>query len=545
MPRRNYSHNSHNHQNSNNYQKHEAKKSSSEGSSSLIANKLPREIPGYYYDEERDKYFKISPNSNFGQEAMVNSLKSISTIQGTSSQNHDITDFQIHKYRNTIYLGNLGGTVGQIKFQCSSESCHELSRTYIAMLTSEITSINLFDKNFLIYTSLGNDLSPGVLHVGGIIPLSDDDESIIELTPNVIYNSKSTIWTSTYSELDKSIALGTSKKVVVLQGLDMPIYRLSQFKTGSDVFSVDFDKNRPSILYAGCRDGQLRIFDIRSSYRKNTLYGEGPVIKQSSPICHLKQIGSWYIITDGMDGSLSLWDIRKDQNGNNSNTRSPSRSPVMEFKGNVNSNNIRMGFAVNSNETIVSVAGQDKRVRFYSLSTGNAIRSPIGPFEDKVNAIRFCDYYQNIYLSGFADSDEDGVNDKSGERGEGLWIAVNNKLHWWKTMKYKKFVYPVEFDNDGCDCTGRKCDALPTFSLHEPSNYSSGLISEEEEDDDIDNNKEEAFKSPLSFRQRILPGHLLSLYPFYNNRHIIAKSAMYLERCQQIIPYTSNFNYLI
>ncbi|CAJ0825818.1 7245_t:CDS:2 [Entrophospora sp. SA101] len=521
MPRRNYSHNSHNHQNSNNYQKHEAKKSSSEGSSSLIANKLPREIPGYYYDEERDKYFKISPNSNFGQEAMVNSLKSISTIQGTSSQNHDITDFQIHKYRNTIYLGNLGGTVGQIKFQCSSESCHELSRTYIAMLTSEITSINLFDKNFLIYTSLGNDLSPGVLHVGGIIPLSDDDESIIELTPNVIYNSKSTIWTSTYSELDKSIALGTSKKVVVLQGLDMPIYRLSQFKTGSDVFSVDFDKNRPSILYAGCRDGQLRIFDIRSSYRKNTLYGEGPVIKQSSPICHLKQIGSWYIITDGMDGSLSLWDIRKDQNGNNSNTRSPSRSPVMEFKGNVNSNNIRMGFAVNSNETIVSVAGQDKRVRFYSLSTGNAIRSPIGPFEDKVNAIRFCDYYQNIYLSGFADSDEDGVNDKSGERGEGLWIAVNNKLHWWSRQ------------------------ALPTFSLHEPSNYSSGLISEEEEDDDIDNNKEEAFKSPLSFRQRILPGHLLSLYPFYNNRHIIAKSAMYLERCQQIIPYTSNFNYLI
>nr|CAG8448432.1 4541_t:CDS:2 [Entrophospora candida]CAG8523726.1 3231_t:CDS:2 [Entrophospora candida] len=487
MPRRNYSHNSHNHQNSNNYQKHEAKKSSSEGSSSLIASRLPREIPGYYYDEERDKYFKISPNSNFGsshlhssesiskrkkeleqekkkndikrlrhhhvpqntityllerelkpmksnfrkgQEAMVNSLKSISTIQGTSSQNHDITDFQIHKYKNTIYLGNLGGTVGQIKFQCSSESCHELSRTYIAMLTSEITSINLFDKNFLIYTSLGNDLSPGVLHVGGIIPLSDD-ESIIELSPNVIYNSKSTIWTSTYSELDKSIALGTSKKVVVLQGLDMPIYRLSQFKTGSDVFSVDFDKNRPSILYAGCRDGQLRIFDIRSSYRKNSFYGEGPVIKQSSPICHLKQIGSWYIITDGMDGSLSLWDIRKDQNGNNSNTRSPSRSPVMEFKGNVNSNNMRMGFAVNSNETIVSVAGQDKRVRFYSLSTGNAIRSPIGPFEDKVNAIRFCDYYQNIYLSGFAGSDEDDVNDKSGERGEGVWIAVNNKLHWW------------------------------------------------------------------------------------------------------------------
>jgi WD40 repeat protein len=96
----------------------------------------------------------------------------------------------------------------------------------------------------------------------------------------------------------------------VLQGLGM-IHQPRQFITGSDVFSVDFDKNQPSILYAGCRDGYLRIFDSRSgnSYLKSSSYGEGPTIKQSSPICHLKQIGNWYIITNGMNGSVCLFSI--------------------------------------------------------------------------------------------------------------------------------------------------------------------------------------------------------------------------------------------
>jgi len=93
--------------------------------------------------------------------------------------------------------------------------------------------------------------------------------------------------------------------------------------------------------------------------------------------------------------------------------------PVIEFKGNVNSSNLQYGFDVNLKEDIVAIAGQDNKVRFFSINNGRAIRSPIGPFKDKVTALRFCTW----------DSVE--LNPELDERGEGIWIAVGEEFRWW------------------------------------------------------------------------------------------------------------------
>lgn len=65
---------------------------------------------------------------------------------------------------------------------------------------------------------------------------------------------------------------------------------------------------KPDIVFAGCRDGKLRIYDIRSDC-SNSHYGIGPTISQQSPICHIRQIGAWYILSDGMDGSVRIYFI--------------------------------------------------------------------------------------------------------------------------------------------------------------------------------------------------------------------------------------------
>ena len=66
-----------------------------------------------------------------------------------------------------------------------------------------------------------------------------------------------------------------------------------------------------------------------------------------------------------------------------------------------------------------NLAGQDNKVRFYSINTGRAIRPPIGPFKDKVTALRFCTW----------DSVE--LNPELDERGEGIWMAVGEEFRWW------------------------------------------------------------------------------------------------------------------
>ena len=72
----------------------------------------------------------------------------------------------------------------------------------------------------------------------------------------------------------------------------------------SNFFFPSFFFKKPNVVFAGCRDGKLRIFDLRSdgSYSR---HGIGPTIIQKSPICHIKQIGAWYILSDGMNGSVS------------------------------------------------------------------------------------------------------------------------------------------------------------------------------------------------------------------------------------------------
>ncbi|SRR6266542_5513239 len=62
---------------------------------------------------------------------------------------------------------------------------------------------------------------------------------------------------------------------------------------------------KPNVVFTGCRDGKLRMFDLRF-HGSNSRYGIGPMINQNSPICHLKQIGAWYILSDGMNGSVCI-----------------------------------------------------------------------------------------------------------------------------------------------------------------------------------------------------------------------------------------------
>ncbi|CAG8445464.1 15016_t:CDS:10 [Funneliformis caledonium] len=408
------------------------------------SSETPKEIAGYYYDHEKNRYFKIMPNKTVGsshpfsadsigtkkkaeekareypmrrkfssamsllldreinpikpihvsksenRQILVKSLRHIGSI---AMERSFIKDFRIHPSMNKIFHGDTSGIISQMKFKCTSESCVEDYNIQMFKFSSEITSMRLESTNLLIGTSLGDPVTSGIMFVAKLC--SEIDPYGME--PKYVYHSGSTIWASSFSEIDSSIAVGSSRNLSVIQGWqETPL--ISNFKTYSDVFALDFDRYQPNVVFTGCRDGRLRIFDLRS----NSRHGIGPMIDQKSPICHLKQIGAWYILSDGMNGSVSLWDIR---NVKGDYDNSYDHKPVIEFERNVNSTNIQYGFDINLKEDIVSI--------------GRAIRPPIGPFKDKIPALRFCTWDPSI------------SNPKLDERGEGIWIAVGEELQWW------------------------------------------------------------------------------------------------------------------
>ncbi|CAG8478995.1 252_t:CDS:10 [Cetraspora pellucida] len=452
----------------------------------------PMEIPGFYYDRERGRYFKIMPGHTFGhstnasgimtkrkaegnvnlltkpristcnsllnacefnlsktihrlqrewKEIFVKSLCYVGTIQQTIpfSLSHRITDFQIHPTSNELYYGNTDGMVGLLKFQASSKTCSEIFSKPFAYCNSEITSIRIIGESLIIYTSLGNHLCSGILCIEHLPEVTDFD--MVHETNAYNYQTRSTVWTSTSSQIDEWIALGATNYISVLSNYSVPGARFTNIKTNSD----------PSAIFAGCRDGRLLLFDVRCNPKKSSPNGDGPMIKQSSPICNLKQVSSWYVLSDGMDGSLSLWDIR---NQRRSQSIGESTSPVFKYFGHVNSTNRRTGFAVNSNNSVVAIgsslfvsaylnlkiiiylfillteliiAGQDNFVRFFSINTGDVVRLPIGPFEDTVSTVRFCerDEQQNYEFI------PDGDNLEHYNKGEGIWISIGKELQWW------------------------------------------------------------------------------------------------------------------
>ncbi|PKY27070.1 WD40 repeat-like protein [Rhizophagus irregularis] len=455
-----------NNRRTNNITRPQSQSSSIDSSSSLsvaISDETPKEIPGYYYDHEKNRYFKIMPNKAVGssnpfsadsitkrveekarelvipnqipngisllldreinfnkpiytfksenRQILIKSLRQVGSIIPTAIERTPIKDFQIHPYFNKILYGDSFGNISQMKIKCTSSSCMEIYNDQMAKLTSEISSVRLDRTDLLMATTLGDTVASGNMY---ILKLPSGPYRDTALDVRYTYRSGSTIWTSSFSEIDSSIALGSSRKLCVIQGWEeYPC--VNNFKTNSDVFALDFDRYQPDIVFAGCRDGKLRIYDIRSDC-SNSHYGIGPPISQQSPICHIRQIGAWYILSDGMDGSLSLWDVRNERRNFD---KTYVYEPVLEFKGNVNSTNIQYGFDVNLKEDIVAIAGQDNKVRFFSINTGRAIRYPIGPFKDKVSALRFCTW------------DSVGLNPELDERGEGIWMAAGKEFIWW------------------------------------------------------------------------------------------------------------------
>jgi len=138
--------------------------------------------------------------------------------------------------------------------------------------------------------------------------------------------------------------------------------------TNSDIFSV-FQQNH--LVYTGARNGTIERFDMRMEKHRSqklfdTRFADGP----RSPVLYLNAIRESELLISHLNGDLVTFDLRF------SSIASPP-SPVRLFENHINSYTDNLGIAIDHDQDILFAAGQDCRIRAWSLRTTAPLLPPL------------------------------------------------------------------------------------------------------------------------------------------------------------------------
>ncbi|KAG1745878.1 uncharacterized protein EDB91DRAFT_129480 [Suillus paluster] len=364
---------------------------------------MPRELPGLYWDEEKQRYFPLSstrrphivpPSTSHlptkpqsappkatgdshndpGKRRKTRSLLRASedarsslrtahknklmhqiscsqvvqtshvTSSSTVSLTHSaITAFQTASYNNSVYsfAGDTGGWFYSSLIDRSEPTTgyHTSHGWRPEFSLSSEISSICISGSRCIATSFGPDSK--ILH----LPLDSETEDI--RVTRVNNRSVRDVWTADFQ--GTRLVLGTNDQAVVIDDV-ADRATVCFLKTGSDIFAVAQDNN---IIYTGSRAGIVQRFDSRITSTKGDRIFNDQWTIQNNSVTNLKIIYDWQLLTSNIDGSLAVFDLRFPVN----------RTPIMSFTGNINTYTTKTPIAVDPHEQFLFAAGQDRRIR--------------------------------------------------------------------------------------------------------------------------------------------------------------------------------------
>ncbi|THH03903.1 hypothetical protein EW145_g5916 [Phellinidium pouzarii] len=235
---------------------------------------------------------------------------------------------------------------------------------------------------------------------------------------------------------------GMSRRVVFVKDISSVASAKSYttLRTKSDVLSIF---QRPNTLFAGCRSGEVRLFDVRSleggsagvellggrfagatqpsHFRSVTTWREEKVRKAHAAVTHLREVRTWEMLVCTSAGDLEMFDLRF-CTGNRT-------QPTMAFTGHVNSYLLDLGIAIDPSSSFLFAAGQDRRVRGWSLRTGE----PLGGFTARSGAGMETDTSASALLGG-AQLSTPARSLEVSENPLRLWAAQDEEIRVWRLV---------------------------------------------------------------------------------------------------------------
>jgi WD repeat-containing protein 21A len=202
------------------------------------------------------------------------------------------------------------------------------------------------------------------------------------------------------------LVLGANGQAAVIEDIAVAT-SLQRLPTKSDVFAL---AQRENVLYTGLRNGGILRFDTRLQRTNSHPLFDSTSQRIRSSITGLKHLRDNQLLVSFLDGGISTFDLRF-----------PIRTPLMTFTGNFNSYTNRLPLATDPQEKFLFAAGQDNRIRLWSLTTGGPALDPTGtgstnqsvferPFEHHVAALQVVEEREGLCLWAASGTENDRYN---------------------------------------------------------------------------------------------------------------------------------------
>jgi len=379
-----------------------------------------REIPGFYYDEDTKKYFRITKDHpGPKRKAEKTPIRKDFEVKGPliSSlqifQNREIHCMSSEKVRRALrrtsirslklrketdlklrledaYLPN-SASISHI-VPCAKQDmlavvskCKGSDKSILQIYDFKFSKDRIFEIVAACYVSIGQICDVKFSPFGPELLISSINERLNRSQADVVwvdgcfvaervvevYKNQS-IWSSCFvkasSSVERKIALGLSNGVMVV-GPDRRVEKHHFVRTSrSDVLALSCS-NMGDALYSGSRDGCIRCYDFR---RRRIV----AAAKAKKSIDNLKMLkNDIHLLVSTMAGHLELWDVR-------------SWRPVLTYHGHSNTHSL-LSLDTDDCEDFIAAVGEDCTTRIWDLRTAECLRElPSFRFDDAGEPIK-------------------------------------------------------------------------------------------------------------------------------------------------------------
>ncbi|KAG6833451.1 hypothetical protein H0H87_006817 [Tephrocybe sp. NHM501043] len=161
------------------------------------------------------------------------------------------------------------------------------------------------------------------------------------------------------------------------------------------------------MIFAGCRNGSILRFDKRLGKRGQKLFHGRFLNQQRTSVLHLEVLADWQLLTSHMNGDLMTYDLRFTREG----------LPLVKYEGHRNTYTQRLGIALDPSREFLFAAGEDRRIRGWSVHTGR----PLIPSSSQGSGGHpFATVYSDVVETMQVTAEREGLC---------LWAGFDHTLH--------------------------------------------------------------------------------------------------------------------
>uniref|UniRef100_A0A8C2R3N0 DDB1- and CUL4-associated factor 4 n=1 Tax=Capra hircus TaxID=9925 RepID=A0A8C2R3N0_CAPHI len=341
--------------------------------SSTAGNSSVPDLPGYYFDPEKKRYFRLLPGHNNCNPLTKESIrqkemerKRLKLLEEEKQQGKADTNSDRLFTVNDVKVG--GSKYGII-------SLHGLKTPSFRVHMHENLYFTNRKVNAMCWASLNHLDSHVLLCLMGIA----ETPGCATLLPTSLFVSNHAAgdrpgmlcsfripgaWSCAWSlniQANNCFSTGLSRRVLVTS---VVTGHRQSFGTSSDVLTQQFAVTAP-LLFNGCRSGEIFAIDLRcqnqgKGWKATRLFHDSAVT--SVQILQEEQC----LMASDMAGTIKLWDLR-------------TTKCIRQYAGHVNEY-AHLPLHVHEEEGIMVAVGQDCYTRIWSLHDGQLLRTIPSPY---------------------------------------------------------------------------------------------------------------------------------------------------------------------